>query len=274
MLIDTHCHLNFKVFRGREEVMINRAQAVGVKLFIVPGADPKTSQQAVMLAQKYPSVYAAVGVHPHHAVQHPGGVSELLDNLKTLILKPKVVAVGEIGIDLYQYEQTKYLDYKITPEFVKAQEQLFVTQIKLALEFNKTLILHNRQAVEVLLPLLENNWDQKLKNRTVFHCCEADERLLDFAIKHHIYIGVDGDLSWSKKKQRFIKQVPLEKLVLETDSPYLTPLSARKEGEPNLNEPKNVILICDLLAAFKEINSNNVATQTTNNAVSLFGLPG
>lgn len=284
MLIDTHCHLNFKAFKNREEVVIKRAKEVNVGALIVPGTDEKTSIQAVSLAKKYPSVYAAVGIHPHHtSVQtHIGNASEGIISLKKILLNKRIVAIGEVGLDLYQYEQTKYSNYKVTPQFIKAQQELFVRQINLSLEFNKALILHNRQAVELILPILAKNWDKKLENRTVFHCCEADERLLDFAIKHHVYIGVDGDLSWSRKKQRFIDKIPLNHLVLETDSPYLKPKLnnnwPKETKYPNTlikeeyNEPKNIAIICNLVAFFKKKSVQEVEKQTTTNAQQLFNL--
>lgn len=278
MLIDTHCHLNFKAFQGREEAVIERANKVGVERFIVPGADIKSSQRAVAIAEKFPFVYAAIGIHPHHVDSD----IEQLQALGILITKPQVVAVGEVGIDKYQYQNTKYSNYQITSEFINTQKDKLIKQIKLALEYDKALILHNRQGIDELLPLLEQNWDEKLSGHTVFHCCEADERLLDFAKKYQIYIGVDGDISWSRKKQRFITKVPIEHLVLETDSPYLKPKLNNnwpKEIEypetltdQEHNEPQNIAIINEMVAIFKQIESREVSRQTTINARQLFGI--
>jgi len=282
MLIDTHCHLNFKAFQGREQAVIKRANRVGVTMFIVPGADLKSSQRAVNAAKKFSSVYAAIGIHPHHVPYHPGGDMEEWEALKSLVFQPKVVAIGEVGIDKYKYENTKYLNYQITPGIVQRQKQVLIKQIKLALEYNKALILHNRQGTDELLTVLKQNWDEKLAKHTVFHCCEADEQLLDFAIKHRIYLGIDGDLSWSRKKQRFIANVPLDQLVLETDSPYLKPKLNNnwpKEITPpkylekeELNEPKNIAIIRDLVAYFQQVKISEVEKRTTENAVNLFRL--
>jgi len=284
MLIDTHCHLNFKAFKSREEVVIEQANQVGVQRFIVPGADFNSSQRAVNVAQKFSSAYAAVGIHPHHVppqFQIGNGI-DYIDKLKKMLTEKKVVAIGEVGIDKYEYENTKYENYQITSDFIMAQKNMLVEQIKLALEYDKALILHNRQGIEELLPILEQHWDQKLSGRTVFHCCEADEQLLDFAIKHQIFIGVDGDLSWSRKKQRFIANVPLNQLVLETDSPYLKPKLNNnwpKEieypkglADEEHNEPKSITIIRDLVVYFKQVLAQEVEAQTTQNAIKLFQL--
>lgn len=288
MLIDTHCHLNFKAFRGREEAVMALANQAGVQMFIVPGTDLVTSESAVKQSELYQQILATVGLHPHHIYQYhhvksaTQQLSEDLNKIKLLLDNSRVVAVGEVGIDKYYYRDTKYAKYVVDEHFVALQKQALVEQIKLALEYDKALVLHNRQGIEDLLPLLEQNWDKKLCGRTVFHCCEADERLLEFAIKHQIYIGIDGDLSWSRKKQRFINQVPLKQLVLETDSPYLKPKlnnnwAKQLDYPENLaneefNEPKSIAIIRDLVACFKQIESGEVEKHTTQNATTLFGL--
>jgi TatD DNase family protein len=268
MLIDTHCHLNFKDLLPKLDLVINQAEGVGVKRFIVPGADLVSSRKAVKLADKYKQIYAAVGVHPHHAV---GNINGIIKALEVLLNNPKVVAVGEVGIDLYEYQKTKYADSKITPTVIGLQEELFAKQIGLAIKYQKALILHNREAVSIFLEVLGKEWNSKLQNKTVFHCCEASEELLAFAKKNSVYIGIDGDISWSKKKQRFIKEVPLEMLVLETDSPYLTPLEGR-EKQKYPNTPANIIYIRDWVAKVKGIESSEVEKITTENALSLFGI--
>jgi TatD DNase family protein len=273
MLVDTHCHLNLPELSGRVEKTIQKAKQFGVNQFIVPGIDVSTSQTAVRLAQKYPSVYAAVGLHPSQAKHHPGGDSELLKELKPLIFQQKVVAVGEVGID--KHEKTSF-------ELIEAQKKILRQQIKLALEFDKALILHNRLGTEEMLIVLEQNWDNKLAKRVVFHCCQAEEKLLTFALKHKIYLGVDGDLSWSRRKQRFIEKVPLDMLVLETDSPYLKPKPNSNwpkqlkypESLTNerFNEPKNIAIIAKLVAIIKQEKAEKVADITTQNAHKLFNL--
>jgi len=305
MYVDTHCHLNFKAFRGIEGEVIKRAEEIEVKRFIVPGTDVKTSRQAVLLAEKYTNVYAAVGLHPHHALedenndkiqnsnpqidksnskfQIQNGNQERLEVIENLLKHPKVVAVGEVGLDRYEYQNTKYENYVVTEEFVAAQKEVLLAQFELAVKYKKALILHNRQAVGDLLPLLSANWDKSLERRAVFHCCEANEELLSFAQAHKMFIGVDGDLSWSKKKQRFIKEVPLKILVLETDSPYLLPKTDRNNPSSvkdeialiqtqKHNEPTSIPLIAQMVAAVKGISVEEVEKATTANAQQLFDL--
>jgi len=280
MLIDTHCHLNFKAFTGQVKEVIARAKERGVGQFIVPGTDLATSKIAVELAQAHSEVWAAVGIHPHHIYgYHKGKVmpEELLQEdllvIEKLLQEPRVVAVGEVGIDRYYYRDTKYSTYEVDDKFVELQEQALIEQIKLALKYDKALILHNRLAVTDILKVLGEGWDKKLTGRTVFHCCEAEMALLEFAKTHGMYIGVDGDISWSKKKQRFIKDIPLEMLVLETDSPYLTPLSLRDPDEKfTSNDPGSIPVIRDLVALAKDLESREVEQQTTINAKHLFNL--
>ncbi len=142
-------------------------------------------------------------------------------------------------------------------------------QITLALLHNKRLILHNRQAKADLLAVLDSVWDRKLEGRTVLHCCEPDLELLDFAKEHKIYIGVDGDITYDSAKADFIVSVPLNILVLETDSPYLLPEPLRSQKKfPNT--PVNLELIAQKVADVQHISVDEVKKITTNNAMALF----
>ncbi|MCR4330116.1 MAG: TatD family hydrolase [Candidatus Roizmanbacteria bacterium] len=286
MLFDTHCHLNFKAFDTSLLTVIDSAKKAGVQNIVIPGTDVETSQKAVTIVKTTSGLYAAVGIHPHHvyelkskspafAIASAGQaklrIEEELEKLETLLVEKKTVAVGEVGVDRYEYTSTKYQNYAVDEEFVAMQKSLLTNQIQLAIKHGKSLILHNRKAVDDLLNILTKSWDQKLRGRTVFHCCEADERLLTVALDKGIYIGVDGDITWSKKKQRFIATVPLERLALETDSPYLTPEEARvKQVFPN--EPKNITYVRDVVARIHNVDASEVEKYTTENAMKLFNL--
>lgn len=276
MLFDTHCHLNFNAFDGVESQTIENAQTAGVGVFVLPGTDVVTSQKAVELTGKYPDVYAAVGIHPHHVMefcadQKIDKLSECIDMIEKLLQSPKVVAVGEIGLDRHEYKQTKYPHYLIDNKFIHLQEDILKTQLQLAKKYKKSLILHNREASTEILKTLSDVWTDFFVYRTVLHCCEANDDLLLFAKAHHIFIGVDGDITWSKKKQRFIAQVPLDMLVLETDSPYLTPEPVRQKYTfPN--KPLNITCVRDMVARVKNILPKEVEDTTTKNAYRLFGL--
>jgi len=271
-LFDTHCHLNFKVFNNQEKEIISEAMASGVNFFIVPGTDLKTSQKAIKIAQKYPGVWAAVGIHPHHTWKlKEKGIIRVLRSIEALIKKPKVKAIGEIGLDKHQYQETKYQQYQISQNFIKAQKILFEKQINLAIHYNKALIIHNREASKEMLAILNNFWNKKLSGKTVFHCCEPKISLLNFALKHKIFIGINGDLTYNTKKKAFIKKVPLKNLVLETDSPYLTPKPIRnKQYFPNY--PKSIVYIAKEIASIKKISLAKVARITTKNACQLFNI--
>lgn len=323
MLIDTHCHLNFKSITDDVELVIKRAHEAGITRMIVPGTDEVSSIQAVALAKKYDGIYAAVGIHPHHVyelnrinkesslkiapqvnspilgltvnqpplvvqsrdvdnpitaswLKHPLSVKfnslSLLRDIDNMLANPKVVAVGEVGLDKHQYQSTKYEKYSIDKSFIEVQRILLFKQIELALKHKKSVILHNREAKREFLEVLDSVWDNALRGRVVFHCCEPDSELLDYAIKHHIYIGIDGDITYNKKKQDFIKTVPLEYLVLETDTPFLTPEPLRSNGV-RINEPGNIKIIAEFIASLIGKTSQEVAKTTTENANKLFDLP-
>lgn len=283
-MFDTHCHLNFKAFTGRVDKVIQEAKKAGVKYFVVPGTDVETSKQAVKLAEKYPGVYAAVGIHPHHIYNYQSQISNVkcqicISNLKDdlitiekLLKSPKVIAVGEVGLDKHYYQKTKYQKYQVASDFIGTQKFALIEQIKLAKKFKKSLIIHNRQAVGETLTILNDVWDDSLTGYCVFHCCEASNELLQFALTRRIYLGVDGDVTYDKKKQEFAKQIPLDLLVLETDSPFLTPEPLRSRQKQLTNEPKNLLLIAEYIAKIREIPRDSVIFKTKKNSLKLFRL--
>lgn len=289
MLFDTHCHLNFGAFDGMVEEVVDRAKQNGVNQIVIPGTDIPTSEKAVAIAEKFEGIYAAVGIHPHHVFEifkaweqnflslrgplHPESEKNPIPSLSKLLLNPKVVAIGEVGIDRHIYQKTKYPDYKIEEEFVKLQKEFLKEQIKLAIKYNKSLILHNREAKKDMLEILSNDELRITDYRSVFHCCEPDLELLEFAKKHKMFIGVDGDITYYKEKQEFIKSVPLEMLVLETDSPFLSPRLRPAIGVTTArqsNEPKNIAVIAEFIAKLLNCSIASLTKQTTENARVLF----
>jgi len=294
MLIDTHCHPNFKIFRSSVDKLINRAHQVGVERLVVVGADLKNSRVAVRQARQFVQLKAAVGVHPHHvwhylqqAKTQNRLTGETLVKLQTKILAQvrtelialaqddQVVAIGEVGFDRHFYDQTQYETLKITQEYLVWQRAFFIMQAEIARDLHLALIIHNREAVTDLFEVFRVRKDLILTDRTVFHCCQPDERLLQFAQLHHFFIGVDGDVTYDQKKEKFIKKVPLNMLVLETDSPYLLPEPERSQKK-NLRfrdraaEPKHVAVIAQFIADLKKISISQVAKKTTENAQKLF----
>lgn len=273
-MFDTHCHLNFKRFKNNVKDVVDRAKKAGITGIIVPGTDLYTSKVSVELSNQYEGLYSAVGIHPHHVQEFriknlESRMIEEIKMIEKLLNHPKVVAVGEVGLDTFQYTNTKYQQYTVDKEFIEAQKQLLIEQIKLALEYNKSLILHNREAKTELLPLLEKHWDKKLEGRTVFHCCEPDLELLEFAQKHGIFVGVDGDVTYVKEKAEFVKKAPLEMLVVETDSPYLLPEPLRTKKEYP-NEPKNIPIIIEYITQLKGVNIEQLKGTIVQNTNQLF----
>jgi TatD DNase family protein len=280
-MFDTHCHLNFKAFETTLDETIQKAFLSGIKCIVIPGTDIPTSQRAIEITSQYEGIYAAVGIHPHHVMElenqklsmseYEEHIDQLIKTIEGLLENSKVVAVGEIGMDRHVYSLTKYDQYEISDTFIELQKRVFTKQIALAAQYKKSLVIHNREAKQDVLTLLDKSWDDALRNKAVFHCCEADEELLEYAIQKDIFIGVDGDITYSKKKQRFIEKVPLEKLVVETDSPYLTPEPIRLiQKFPNT--PSNLTLVIEKIAGIKKIDMQEVSKRTTENGESLFGI--
>ncbi|MFA6016968.1 MAG: TatD family hydrolase [Patescibacteria group bacterium] len=283
MFFDTHCHLNFEAFDGRVEEVINNAKKAGVDQIVIPGTDVPTSEKSIAIAEKYEGIYAAVGIHPHHIYQfliktrssatqifqktnktEKFAFASDLGKIETLMKHPKVVAIGEVGIDRHIYQKTKHQDYKINEEFVELQKEFLIEQIKLAAKYKKSLILHNREAKKDILEVLTSHQSLITSHSSVFHCCEPDPELLDFAKSHKMFIGVDGDITYYKEKQSWIKTIPLDMLVLETDSPYLSPIRQFP------NEPKNIPLIAEFVAKLKGVSIDKLMETTTENAQTLF----
>ncbi len=282
-MFDTHCHLNFKAFKKTVPDVIARAHEVGITNILIPGTDVKTSKKGVEIAQANENIYSAVGIHPHHAFKivkreslneknEEITLQSELNEIESLLLEKKVVAVGEIGMDRHMYEETVYENYAVNDHFIEIQKELLIKQINLAKKYQKSIIFHNREAKQDVLQILEDQWDAIFEHRTVFHCCEPDQELLDFAKAHKMFIGVDGDITYYPEKQEFLKTVPIEMLVLETDSPFLLPEPLKTERKYP-NEPKNIALFVGLIANLQKVSVEELIERTTENAWRLFDLP-
>jgi len=242
------------------EKVIDEAREVGVKHFLVPAVDIESSLSAIKIANDYENVYATVGIHPT-SVFTESDLSKSMQHLEDLVEEnEKIVAIGEVGLDYYR---------NVNP--ARVQKIYLSEQIKLASKLGLSLVLHSRHSTKDLLSLLEEKWNKALFGRTVLHAAEAREDVLAFIEKNDIYVGIDGDITYDTKKQEFIKKVPITKLVLETDSPFLTPEPARSVKRfPN--EPKNILLVAESVAKLKKLEISTVKNQTTINAKRLFAL--
>lgn len=255
--------------------MIKDAQKVGVKNFVIPGTDMIMSKKAVEVAGAHDGVYAAVGIHPHHVFRYQMEeidkdlLNKELEVIEKLLENPKVIAVGEVGLDRHYYEKTKYSEYLVSEKFISLQRQVFKKQIELAKKYKKKLVLHNREAKDDFLDVLEKELTPEFAGNTVFHCCEPEEEFLDFALRKNIFIGVDGDVTYFPKKREFVKTIPRRLLVLETDSPFLTPEPLRT-NKVFPNEPKNLRLIAEYIAKLRNEDVEELIKYTTLNAKMLF----
>lgn len=258
MIFDTHCHLTSSRYKKILDSVINEAKAAGVSQFMVPGTDLKNSEKAVQISKNFKDIDVGVGIHPE-SITETSSSSTLIDEVKQieqLITENQVKAVGEIGLDIHAPQPL-------------LQRELFIAQCKLALIYKKSIIIHSRGTADTLLEILTTDFLNKLTVPVVFHCCEPNLDLLTFAQQHHIYIGVDGDLSYNEDKQRFIAQVPLNLLVVETDAPYLLPEPLRSQkAYPNV--PKNIVLTIEKIAEVKNIEKGKLEAQLFQNSVKLF----
>ena len=301
-MFDTHCHLNFQKFKNNLSEVVERARESGISHINIPGTDVKSSKVAVDIAQDFDNTYASVGIHPHHIfkyqIPHPrhprengdpehgfvpakagigvgNGVSSFLNSelkeIENLVVNKKVVAVGEIGLDRHYYLKTKYKEYEIDERLMALQKDVFIKQINIAIKNRKSLVLHNREATDEFLKLFSGMWSENMSERVVFHCCEPNKKLLEFAKNNKIFIGVDGDVTYNKEKEDFIKQIPLGILVLETDSPFLTPEPARSINKfPN--EPKNLFYIAEFIANKLSLPLEELKKITFENSKKLFNI--
>ncbi len=250
MIIDTHAHLNMDQFEHDLETVIKRSNELGVGKIIVIGMDDFHNQRALAIAEKHEHIYAAVGVHPVDI--HKADVKDIIPLLK----HPKVVAVGETGIDLYWNKDN-----------LEAQKLAFRKQIKLAIEYDLPIIIHTRdsffEAYETIKPF-------KGKIKGVFHSFSAGLKEARMAIDLGFYIGIGGVVTFPKATtvHELAKEIPLEHMLVETDSPFLTPVPYRGKR----NEPGYTKYVVDEIAKIKQIDPNIVAEVTTMNANKLFRL--
>jgi len=255
-LIDTHAHLDSRRFRSVREHVIERAATAGVKAIINVGASLASSQAAVALAEAYPQIYAAVGVHPHDAKTVTG---KTLEELRALALHPKVVAIGEIGLDFFR---------DLSPR--DKQRQAFKQQLALAGEIRKPVIIHDRDAHSQIMAILRQWVQGGHQPAGVLHCFSGDLAMAQEAIELGFYISIAGPLTFKNARslRELVRQLPLEKLLLETDCPYLAPHPHRGKR----NEPAYVKFVAQEVARVKGLSPEKVARITSGNAQALFAL--
>lgn len=255
MIIDTHIHLDDDRYDEDLDEVLARAREKGVERFIIPGADPKTLDKAVSIAQKYNDVYFAVGVHPYDMENF-----EDLDFQK-YVCHEKCVAIGECGLDYYRLEGTE----KEKESEKKRQKEVFIAQIELAKKYEKPLIIHIRDASRDSKELLLKHNAKEVGG--VLHCYNADEELLSLA-EQGFYFGIGGVLTFSnaKKLVNVLPKIPHAKLLIETDGPYLTPTPHRGQR----NEPLYTTFVAQKMSELLGIELEDIEKTTTQNAQKLF----
>jgi TatD DNase family protein len=265
-LVDSHCHLDWDSFDGERAAVLERAAAAGVILVLNPGTDLARSRRALELAERFDAVYATVGIHPNDAAEWGAAAA---DELRDLAAHPKVVAIGEIGLDYY-WDKT-------TPEL---QAEVFRAQLDLAAELELPVIIHNREAGKDVLDILLE-WQQGLAEADsplverpgVLHSFSGDAAMAHTAIERGFYIGITGPVTFKNapELQALVAELPLDHLLIETDSPFLTPHPHRGQR----NEPAYVALVAEKIAALKGVAVEAVAAATTANVRDLFrvGVP-
>lgn len=253
-LIDTHCHLDMDHYDGDQAEVIERAVKSGIARLITVGIDIESSRKAIELAGKFESVFATVGVHPHNVENLSAADYEMLADLAR---QDKVVAYGEIGMDLVK-------DY--AP--VDQQEIHFKKQLQLAKELNLPVIIHDREAHEIIMAALHEA--APFPAGGVMHCFSGDAPLAQKVIDLGFYISIPGVVTFNKAEQlhEAVKNTPLTSLLLETDAPFLAPVPKRGKR----NEPVYTLYTAAKVAALKGVSIDAVARQTTENAMKLFNL--
>jgi TatD DNase family protein len=256
MLVDSHAHLDFSQFDADRQEVLARAQEAGVEIIVNAGAGLEASQAGVALAETYPQVYAAVGVHPHEAKTLNEDVQA---ELRDLAQHPKVVAIGEIGLDYYR---------DLSPRPI--QRQAFQQQLALAKELGKPIIVHDREAHADVMNMLRQWVRESHQPVGVMHCFSGDLAMAREVIAMGFYVSIPGPVTFTNagRLPELVRVLPLERLLIETDCPYLTPHPHRGKR----NEPAYVRLVAEAMARIRGISLEQVARITTANAQALFGL--
>lgn len=253
-LIDTHAHLDHPRFDDDREDVLERAWAAGLVAVVTIGSDLASSERAVALAEAYGPVYAAVGIHPHEAA---GATEETFQRLRKLTKHPKVVAVGEIGLDYY---------YDHSPRSV--QRDVFVRQLGVARETGLPFIVHNREAHDDVMAILR---DEAVGLPGVLHSFTGDGDMAAECIERGYMLSTGGMVTFgnAERIRDVMMTISLDKLLLETDAPYLTPVPLRGRR----NEPAYTRHVAEFLARERELDVEEVARRTTAAAIELFRLP-
>lgn len=253
VLIDSHTHVYYRDYADDFEKMLQRAADAGVAAMLVVGTDIESSLAALELAEKYPNLYATVGIHPHDAATVTDDCYAVIRKLA--LSSKKVVAIGEIGLDFYRDKAPR-----------DRQEDVFRRQLRLAEELDLPVVLHDRQAHQRLLAILREEQVRK----GVLHCFSGDSAIAEQAIELGFYISISGTITYTTNQalQDVVKNISIDRMLVETDSPYLTPIPHRGKR----NEPAYTRFTAEKVADIKKLSLEDVARITTKNVCDLFGI--
>jgi len=258
-LFDTHVHLDEKQFAADVEAVVARAQAAGVAEMLCVATTAHSSQAVIELAQRLPGVYAAVGIQPNYTAE---AAADDWDRVVALARETKVVALGETGLDRH---------WDFAP--IEVQQDFFDRHLRLAQELDLPVVIHCREAEADLLPMLREARERG-PLRAVLHAFGASLQTARECLEMGLYVSFAGNVTWRNRKfeplREAARQVPAERLLVETDSPYLVPEPLR--GRQRRNEPAWLVHTLERLAALREVSAEQLAAQTTANARRLFGL--
>ncbi len=252
MFIDTHCHLDFPQFNQDRGEVIKRSKEEGIEYIINIGSSLQGSIDSLELSEKYDFIYAAIGIHPHEADNFD---KKIENSIRELAKKDKVVAIGEIGLDYYK-------------NYSKAENQkpLFISLLKLAKELDRPVVIHSRQAQIDTLKIVK----EQMPVKAVVHCFSGDADFLKASLDLGFFVSFTCNITYKNAQalRIIVKETPLEKILLETDAPYLAPEGLRGRR----NEPAFIKLLAEEIAGIKEIGVEEVAKVTTANAKLFFGV--
>jgi len=266
-MIDTHAHLDFNQFDKNRQRIIEHCFNNGIKKIINIGCNLKTSQSSIELAQKYKNIYAGVGIHPHDIYELVDIKKQkyiikksVLNKIKKLAQQDKVVAIGEIGLDYY-FSQTQKQKKE---QCKKMQTKGFKAQLKLAQQLNLPVVFHIREAHSQVLSILQ----KQAKIKGVVHCFSTSWNNAQKYLNLGLFISFTGLITFTHSYDKAIKNIPLEKILLETDCPFLAPVPYRGK----ICQPWMVKFVAQKIAKLKHISLVKMVEQTNKNAIKLFGL--
>lgn len=264
---DSHAHYDDEKFNNDREELIKNIYDSNITSFMSAGYNLESSKAGIKLTDKYEYIYTTSGISPNDVKENIEETKKEIEKLKTLLKEykkdikkvdkiNKVVGIGEIGLDYYWNKENKDI-----------QKFAFIEQIKLANEMNLPIVIHTREAVMDTIEILKNN---PVNEKGVFHCCPFNRELVKEALKLGFYISVAGPVTFksSKNAEEVIKMIPLDRILIETDSPYLAPEPVRGTR----NDSRNVKYIAEKIAQFKEVSLEEIANVTYKNAKTIFNI--